>query len=300
MTPLRALLVDDERLARKRLAELLAPYHADIVVAGEAEGVESAALMAANLLPDVVFLDLEMPPEHGLDLLPRLPESPAPPAVVFVTAYETFAVQAFTLNALDYLLKPVHPDRLALTLGRLRATRLGSPAAAANTAGATEEIWTMESRVTLGDRQTLQSLRVSEIVAIHALGAYSRVCLPGQPAITVLRSISEWERRLPPGGFARIDRSLIVNVHLLRRMEKKSRDEMVVTLEGLPEQLTVGRTAAVRLRRQLDGVGSSKAPRTAAHEQKARARGIDGAGATRRAEAGRDAQTGGSGTGAHA
>lgn len=246
--PLRALLVDDERLARKRLAELLAP-HPGIVVAGEADGVAAAAVLVRELMPDVVFLDLEMPPGNGLELLPLLPGSPAAPAVVFVTAYEAFAVQAFTLSALDYLLKPVHPDRLALTLDRLRAARGSSPAAAA--APAAEKPWTMDSRVILSDRQTHRTVMVSEIVAIHALGAYSRVCLRAQPPMIVLRSISDWEKRLPGGGFARIDRSLIVQLALLRRMEKKSRDETIVTLEGLPGQLTVGRAAALRLRRQL-------------------------------------------------
>lgn len=245
--PMRALLVDDERLARKRLAELLA-VHPEIVVAGEADGVESAAQMVAKLQPDVIFLDLEMPPGHGFELLPLLPGPPQTPAVVFVTAYETFAVEAFTLNALDYLLKPVHPDRLAMTLGRLQAPR----PAASPVPLAEEEAWTMESRMTLTDRQTMRAVLVSDIVAIQALGAYSKVCLRAQPAMIVLRSISEWERRLPAAAFSRIDRSLIVHLNLLRRMEKKSRDETIVTLEGLPEQLTIGRAAAVRLRKQLD------------------------------------------------
>lgn len=246
MTPLRALLVDDERLARKRLAELLAPYP-EIVVAGEADGVDAAAPMVMELRPDVVFLDLEMPPGHGLDLLPLLPDPPATPAVVFVTAYESYAVQAFTLSALDYLLKPVHPDRLALTLCRLRAAR-GVSAAINHPA---EEEWTMGSRVMLSDRHTHRTVLISEIVAIHALGAYSRVCLRAQPPMIVLRSISDWEKRLPGTGFSRIDRSLIVHLALLRGMEKKSRDETIVTLEGLPGQLTIGRAAALRLRRQL-------------------------------------------------
>ncbi len=250
MTPMRALLVDDERLARKRLAELLAP-HPEIVVAGEADGVATAAAKVTELRPDVVFLDMEMPPDNGLDLLPLLPSPPATPAVVFVTAYETFAVQAFAVSALDYLLKPVHPERLALTLRRLRSAKESRWP----WTGATEEIWTMESRVALSDRQTQRLVEVRDIVAIQAMGAYSRVSLRGQPAMIVLRSISEWERRLPPGGFSRIDRSLIVQPRRLRTMERKSRDETLVTLEGLPGKLVIGRAASVRLRRHLDGEG---------------------------------------------
>jgi two-component system LytT family response regulator len=245
MTSLRALLVDDERLARKRLAELLSE-HPEIVVVGEADSVASAAAAVPVSRPDVVFLDVEMPPGNGLDLLPLLPVE-NPPSVVFVTAHETFAVQAFTVSALDYLLKPVHRDRLALTVRRLMASKESRPPF-----GSAEGAWTMESRVALSDRQLRRTVEVREIVTIQALGAYSRVSLRGAPAMIVLRSISEWERLLP-AAFARIDRSLIVQPMLLRKMERKSRDETVVTLDGFPGTLVIGRAAGLRLRRLVDG-----------------------------------------------
>ena len=246
MSILRALLVDDERLARKRLAGLLAA-HPQIQVIGEADGLEAAATMVANLRPDVVFLDIELPPDNGLELLARLPESFAPPAVVFVTAHETFAVEAFAVSAFDYLLKPVHPDRLALTLRRLTAVRKSiSPIACSG-----EEDWTLESRIPLTDRQTLRVVEVREIVAIGALGTYAQVMLADQPAMTVLRSISEWERRLPESEFLRLDRSLIVQPRRLLSVNRRSRDEALVTLHGLDEPLRIGRIAAQRLRRHL-------------------------------------------------
>ncbi len=247
MSILRALLVDDERLARKRLAGLLAA-HPQIQVIGEADCLEAAAAMVANLRPDVVFLDIEMPPDNGLGLLARLPESFAPPAVVFVTAHETFAVEAFAVSAFDYLLKPVHPDRLALTLGRLTAARKST----SPIAGSGEEDWTLESRIPLTDRQTLRVVEVREIAAIGALGTYSQVMLADQPAITVLRGISEWERRLPGSEFVRLDRSLIVQPRRLLSLNRRSRDEALVTLDGLAEPLRIGRIAAQRLRRHLD------------------------------------------------
>lgn len=240
MKPLRALLVDDERLARKRLAGLLV-RHPEIEVIGEAESVETAAAAIARLQPDVVFLDIEMPPGNGLDLLPRLP---SPPAIVFVTAHEAFAVQAFTVSALDYLLKPVHPDRLALTVDRLRALppRDVRPAAPA---------LTLDARVMLGDRQAARAVEVRDIAVIQALGAYSRVSLRGQPSLVVLRSISDWELLLPPRHFVRIDRSLIVQPSLMRTTERLSRDETLVTLDCVPPQLRLGRVATLRLRKYL-------------------------------------------------
>ncbi len=252
MRTLRALLVDDERLARKRLMALLAA-HPQIQVVGETGDLESAVSMVTEMRPDVVFLDVEMPPENGFDLLARLPELPEQPAVVFVTAYETFALDAFAVSAFDYLLKPVHPERLALTLRRLVAAKgLKSPVI-----GKEEEKWTLTSRIPLTDRQTVRVVEVMEIVAIEALGTYSHVRLAGQPSLIVLRTISEWERRLPQGEFLRIDRSLIVRPRRLRVLDRRSRDESLVTFEGLAEPLKIGRIAAVRLRRHF-GAGAER------------------------------------------
>jgi len=246
ITPLKAVLVDDERLARKRLRELIAP-HPGILVIGEADSVETAAALVEELKPDVIFLDVEMPPSNGFDLLPLLPASPRMPEIVFVTAYEAFAVSAFAVSALDYLLKPIHPERLALTVQKLQTAREARRAPE----GGGAEPWTLETRVSLSDGKRQSMVEVREIAAIQALGAYSRVNLCSQPSVLVLRSISEWERRLPTDSFVRIDRSLIMQPRLLRTTEKISRDETLVTLEGIPASFSIGRAATVRLRRHL-------------------------------------------------
>ena len=278
MNPLRALLVDDERLARKRLAELLS-RHVEITVVGEADSVESAAAMTQRLRPDVIFLDIEMPPGNGLDLLPLLPAPPELPSIVFVTAYEAFAVQAFEVSALDYLLKPVHPERLALTVDRL--CRQAARRAAETTAGVTALSATagvpgtgseapfetrtpfpsksdglkLESRITLGDRQTTCAVEIGAIVVIQALGSYTRVSLRGQPSIVMLRSISEWEALLPPEHFVRLDRSLIVQPAQWRSTERISRDESLATFEGIPMKLQLGRAATLRMKKHLNSAG---------------------------------------------
>ena len=114
---MKALIVDDERLARNELRRLLAA-HPDIVVAGDARNVDEAEARLRELPIDVVFLDIQMPGATGFDLLERLDRVPL---VIFTTAYDAYAVRAFEVSAFDYLLKPIRPERLARTLERTRA-----------------------------------------------------------------------------------------------------------------------------------------------------------------------------------
>ncbi len=236
-SPLRALIIDDERLARKRLGELLA-RHPEIEIAGEADDLDSAQSAVETLRPDVLFLDIDLSPGDGFELLPRLSFQPA---TVFVTAYDKFAVQAFDVPAFDYLLKPVKPERLARTVARLLAERAAPAAGDATPA--------TDDHFTLKDAQTVRIVEPAQIVAIKAEGAYSRVMLRDLGAMTVLRGISEWERLLPEPAFARLDRSLLVQLPLVRAIQTVSRDEARVVLEGLPAPLSIGRVASLRLRR---------------------------------------------------
>jgi Response regulator of the LytR/AlgR family len=244
---MKAVIVDDERLARKRLRELLAA-HPDVLVVGEADSVDTAERLIKECQPDVIFLDVEMPPQTGFDLLPLIADVPSAPEIVFVTAYENFALKAFDVSARDYLLKPIYPDRLAQALQKLKQ----GPTRNGNTEAASEETWAMDSKVLLNDRKMKSIVTVRDIIVIEALGAYSRVILRDQPAMMVLRSISEWEKRLPSTDFCRVDRSQIIQSRRVTQMKRLSRDETEITLQGLQDTITIGRTAAVRLRKQLN------------------------------------------------
>ena len=199
-----ALLVDDEPAARRRLAELLA-LHPRIEVIGMVESVEEARIFIAVRIPDIVFLDVEMPRGSGLSLLEWLPESVR---VCFVTAYPQYAVDAFDFGAVHYLLKPVDPLRLDRAITRL----LKDDASGAGPEAAIEVVIEAEndSKVSVVASQTGEKVvfQLHDILWIESMGNYSQVCTgDGQIPLVFRRSLGQWEALLPVGKFVRIGRS---------------------------------------------------------------------------------------------
>lgn len=248
-SPLRALLVDDERLARKYLRQLLAE-HADVSVVGEAGTVAAAAALAAELRPDVIFLDVQMPPASGFDLLPLL--SPAP-AIVFVTAHDQFALRAFAASAADYLLKPVAPERLALSLHHARQGRI-PPAAVSSAPVAAPTPLGLDDTLILRDTGRLCRVRLGDIAAIVAEGGYTHVHLAAERSLFIPRSMNTWASQLPAPPFLRADRSLFVNLSRIARLDIRSRDDGQLTLDAASAPtLPLRRVALAQIRVALAG-----------------------------------------------
>jgi len=235
---IRAVLVDDEPPARARLRSLLAA-HPNVDIVAEAEDVESAAAACQREQPDVVFLDIQLPRASGFELLPRLLGSPA---VIFVTAFDHHAVRAFEVNALDYLLKPIHPERLASALRRLEML----PVAALARLQAGDQVALREDR-------GLRLVPVASITYIEAEDNYSQVHLTAGPAAFVRRSLAEWEKLLPDSMFLRLGRSLLIRLTAVSAVHAQSRELTLVTLKGAAEPLRLGRRAGLLLRRGLGG-----------------------------------------------
>ncbi|WP_233582822.1 LytTR family DNA-binding domain-containing protein [Corallococcus sp. CA053C] len=190
--------------------------HPEVQVVGEADGVDAALAQLEALKPDLVFLDVQMPGEGGFELLARVPE----PAfdVVFVTAYDGFALRAFEVNALDYLLKPVHPERLARTLAKLEPGR--ERAAEARAEGAARAKLMEDDLLFLEDGAKSRFVRVAQVVAVCGAGDYSEVVGADGRRTLSPRPLKEWETRLPEKSFARIHRSALVNVAFVERVER--------------------------------------------------------------------------------
>ncbi len=248
-----ALLVDDEPRANEQLRKLLAA-HAEIEIVGVAENVAEARSILARTPPDVVFLDINMPGDSGLDLLVSVPDGTQ---VVFVTASEKHAVRAFAAAALDYLVKPVDPERLADTVARVCKQAAGKPVAddrKADDAGSAGLSLDAALRVPLAGKATVAVVTVSDICWIESLRNYTRVALKSpQGVLLFCRRLSQWDTMLPADAFARVGRSHIVQVAAVVQIEWKSRNETVVNFEEGAAPLTLGRVPAQRLREILTG-----------------------------------------------
>lgn len=218
---MNALITDDERLARSELKRLLVA-HPDIVVVGEAANAEQAKQQIAALRPDVVFLDIQMPGASGFELLELL--EPPLPQVVFCTAYDEFAVRAFEFNALDYLLKPIDPVRLATAVDKLRTAKVASP-------DLRQSRLAPEDKVFVRDGDHCWFVQVKSIRLLESEGNYTRIHFDNaQPQL--FRSLNAMEERLDPKSFFRANRRQIINLTWIETIEPWFSSGLLVTLKG--------------------------------------------------------------------
>ncbi len=207
---MKTVLIDDERLAREELRRLLG-RHPEVEIAGEAGNVTEALRIIPLLRPELVFLDIEMPDRNGFDLLAALP--PPHPEIVFVTAYDAFALRAFEVNALDYLLKPVHPARLAEALarvGRRRAEAGEEDDARSGAESRPEPRFRADDQVFLREGDRCWFVPVREILLLEAEGNHTRVWFRGEKPL-LPRALAAMEARMPEELFIRANRAQVVN-----------------------------------------------------------------------------------------
>ena len=235
MAPLRILIVDDEPLARDRLRGMLR-RESHLEVIGECGNGPDAIEAIRRDKPDVVFLDVQMPGCDGLQVVQGL-DPKERPAVVFVTAHESFAVDAFAVDAVDYLLKPFDLERLLAALHRARehvsAHRVGALGAqlesllAAQPGARTER---RPDRITVRADGRVVFLKPEEIVWVEAADNYIVLHLSGGERLVVRETLSSLEERVGTASFARVNRSAIVNLHQVRELQPTMHGDYSVVL----------------------------------------------------------------------
>ena len=244
----RVLIVDDEPIARRRLEALLAG-EPSVEIVGESEDGESALQAIRRLRPDLVFLDVQMPGLDGFDVIELLGRDECP-AVIFVTAYDQYAMRAFDAHAVDYLLKPFGADRFERALERARA-RLGEPRAMPEMAAEARPAGDRPQRFVVKDGARVHVIPVAKLdyvaaqddyVALHSEG---RSYLKQQPIAAV-------EALLDPASFVRIHRSAIVNLERVARIEPYGKESRIAILSD-GARLPVSRSGYARLLEAMEG-----------------------------------------------
>ncbi len=240
---MKALIVDDERLARNKL-KILLEEHRQVEIIGEAEGVEQAIALIDKYQPDVIFLDIQLHGETGFDLLAK---ADIQSQVIFVTAYDDYAIRAFNVNALDYLLKPVEPERLAKSLERLSSESKiiqEEPAKA-------EEQFAYDDNVFIHIDGHLKVIRIDSIKYIEAQGYASTIHYADNQSGFVIKTLKDWEAMLPPKHFVRIHRSTMINLEYVVKTEKWFNYTYRVYLKDVEEPLIISRRYTVKLKRKF-------------------------------------------------
>jgi two-component system LytT family response regulator len=221
--------------------------HPEIEIVGEAEDVPSAFELISSERPDVIFLDIQMPKKTGFALLPKLEAMNPQPAVIFVTAFDEYAIKAFEVNALDYLTKPVSAERLSQTMLRLNK-RLGSEPSDPRPITESGKRFEAEDLVLLREKSLTMMVKASEIAAIQSQGDYTRIFLHEGKTLMMKQTLSFWESQLPSDLFAKISRSLLVNRKSVVQMERKNLLSWDLYLGGAKAPLRLSNLESSRLR----------------------------------------------------
>ena len=231
----KTIIVDDERLARREMRRLLAEFD-EILVAGEAENLSEAVSLIEKEKPHIVFLDIQLANENGFDLLEKTARDFK---LIFVTAFDAYAIRAFEVNALDYLLKPVNPERLAKAIERITEE---------NHEKTDLRPFEFDDRIFLeyGNRSVF--LKVCDISHINSSGDYSEVFTTDKRKFLLEKSLREWEERLPEKHFLRIHRQTIINLEEIEEIETWFNRTLQVRLKNFRAPQAVSRRYAVKLK----------------------------------------------------
>jgi len=237
---LKVILIDDERLARSELKRLLLDF-SEVEVIAEAANANEGIEKIESLNPDLIFLDIQMPGKTGFDMLTQLEKAPH---VIFVTAYDEYAIKAFDVNALDYLMKPVEPKRLAEALLKVRQKE-EEERLSYNNRGVLSE----HDQVFVKDGERCWFVKLSDVRLFESVGNYAKVYF-GSNKPLILKSLNALEERLDEKIFFRANRKHIINVRKIEKIESYFNGGLLIDLAG-GEKIEVSRRQAVKFKEMM-------------------------------------------------
>lgn len=242
---MKAIIIDDERLARAELRRLLQEFP-EIEVVDEAANAEEGAQKIDAINPDLIFLDIQMPGKTGFDLLSELDRAPQ---VIFTTAYDEYALKAFEVNALDYLLKPVEPKRLADAVEKLHKHFDASPALRTGVDYEKPVLLSEDDQVFVKDGERCWFVKLSDVRLFESVGNYAKVFFGAHKPL-ILKSLNALEERLDDKIFFRANRKHIVNLRLIDKIEPYFNGGLLLELKG-GEKIEVSRRQTVKFKEMM-------------------------------------------------
>lgn len=240
---MRAIIIDDERLARTELRKLLQDFP-EVEVIDEAANADEGIHKIDSLQPDLVFLDIQMPGKTGFDMLSELERAPH---VIFTTAYDEYALKAFEVNALDYLLKPIEPKRLADAMQKLHIAETKENHVVPENFN--QSILTETDQVFVKDGERCWFVKLSEIRLFESVGNYAKVFFGANKPL-ILKSLNALEERLDPKTFFRANRKHIVNLRMIEKIEPYFNGGLLLELKG-GEKIEVSRRQTVKFKEMM-------------------------------------------------
>ncbi len=245
MKNFRTILIDDERLAREELKSLLKDYH-EIEIIDEAKNGEEGIQKIKELKPDLIFLDINMPGLNGFEMIKNLEEIPR---VIFVTAYDEYALKAFEVNALDYILKPVDPERLKEGIQKLTSGEDDFVSSHQALITRKDRVLSASDRVFIKDGEKCWFIELSKVRMLESDGNYVKVYFDNFRPL-ILRSLNSFEDRLDPEQFFRANRKYIINLQWVSNVENWFNGGLQVELrEG--EKVEISRRQAIRFKEMM-------------------------------------------------
>ncbi|HQV06875.1 MAG TPA: response regulator [Chitinophagaceae bacterium] len=241
---MKAIIIDDERLARTELKKLLKDFP-EIDVIEEAANADEGIAKIENLQPELIFLDIQMPGKTGFDMLTELEKTPQ---IIFTTAYDEFAMKAFEVNALDYLLKPVEPKRLSDAIQKLK--RKDSKETQDEISYTTNNsVLTENDQVFVKDGEKCWFVKLGDIRLFESVGNYAKVFF-GVNKPLILKSLNALEERLDEKMFFRANRKHIVNLRMIEKIEPYFNGGLLLELQG-GEKIEVSRRQTVKFKEMM-------------------------------------------------